>query len=68
MGIKADICCKSCASGTHFRGDRTGWKGVQMKPNDALSLVWFCMKNEPCIEAYENAIVEAMHNWGMTDE
>jgi hypothetical protein len=61
---KADIQCHSCNLATHFKGDRVGWKGVQLKPNDALSLVWFCMTKEPCKEAYEKAICEAMHNWG----
>jgi len=57
--------CSACGLGVSYKGDRVGWKAVQLEPNNALSLVWFCMTKEPCQNAYLEAIQKASQNWGV---
>lgn len=54
--------CSNCGWGVMAVDDSKGWKGIQLAPNDATTLVWFCFK-EPCVEARDRAIEEAKKRW-----
>lgn len=54
--------CHACCMKVMARGDHKGWKGVQMKPNDALSFRWYCNKTA-CQEKYDEALAEAQAAW-----
>lgn len=58
--------CVACGIKTMSRGsDNTGWKGVQMRPADAV-LVYFCAKSA-CRGEFDKAVETAKVNWGYED-